>query len=344
MKVLVLTTMVPFVHGGAEELCVNLVHQLRAHGAEAEAMALPFTWEPAERLIEEMLIARSLRITNTDRVIALKFPTWLIDHPSKTVWLLHQYRQAYDLLDAGQSNIPATPRGEEILRAIQTADASGLSQVRHLYANSRVTADRLWHYNGLVGTVLPPPLNDPELFEAGPSQGYILASGRVNAGKRQHLLLEALALAPGVRLIVAGPPDTPEDAERLQSLVSRHGIEDRVRLDLRFLPRAELARLVTGAQAVAYLPFDEDSPGYVTMEACQARKPVVTVTDSGGVLDLVIDGVTGWVCAPNPEALAAALAEASGGEQICVARGAAGYDTLRGLNLSWSATIDKLLA
>ena len=191
---------------------------------------------------------------------------------------------------------------------------------------------------------MPPPLNDPELFEAGPSQGYILASGRVNAGKRRHLLLEALALAPGVRLIVAGPPDTPDDAERLRSLVGRHGIEDRVRLDLRFLPRAELARLVTGAQAVAYLPFDEDSPGYVTMEACQAHKPVVTVTDSGGVLDLVIDGVTGWVCAPDPEALATALAEASDGEQICIARGAAGYDALRRLNLNWSATIDRLLA
>jgi glycosyltransferase involved in cell wall biosynthesis len=336
--------MVPFVHGGAEELCVNLVSQLRAHGAEAEAMALPFTWDPAERLIEEILIARSLRIVNADRVIALKFPAYLVEHPVKTVWLLHQYRQAYDLLDANQSNIPPTRRGTEILRAIHSADAAGLSEARHLYTNSRITADRLWRYNGLVGTVLPPPLNDPELFEAGPSQGYILASGRVNAGKRQHLLLEALALAPGVRLVVAGPPDTPEDAERLRSLVSRHGLEDRVRLDLRFLPRADLARLVTGAQAVAYLPFDEDSPGYVTMEACQARKPVVTVLDSGGVLDLVVNGVTGWVSVPTPEALAAALAEAANDTRASLARGVAGFEAWHRLDLTWPATIERLLA
>ena len=336
--------MVPFVHGGAEELRDNLVHQLRLHGAEAEAMSLPFTWEPAERLIEEMLIARSLRIANADRVIALKFPAYLVEHPSKTVWLLHQYRQAYDLLDAGQSNIPRAPRGNTILRAIRTADTASLADVRHLYTNSRVTAERLRHYNGLTGTVLPPPLNDPELFEAGPSQGYILASGRVNMGKRQHLLLEALASAPGVRLIVAGPPDTPEDANRLRALVSQHGLEDRVHLDLRFLPRRELARLVTGAQAVAYLPFDEDSPGYVTMEACHARKPMITLTDSGGVLDLVISGITGWVCAPAPEALAAVLSAAASDDHACATRGAAGYEALRRMNLTWSATIERLLA
>ena len=131
MNVLVLTTMLPFVHGGAEELAANLVLQLRRHGAAAEMMAIPFTWEPAERLIEEMLIARSLRIANVDRLIALKFPAYLADHPSKTVWLLHQYRQAYDLRDApssiGQSNIPDTPRGIQILNAIRAAD-TGLTR------------------------------------------------------------------------------------------------------------------------------------------------------------------------------------------------------------------------
>ena len=29
---------------------------------------------------------------NVDHVIAMKFPTYLIQHPRKTVWLVHQYR------------------------------------------------------------------------------------------------------------------------------------------------------------------------------------------------------------------------------------------------------------
>ena len=109
MKVLVLSNMVPFVRGGAEELCDHLVRNLRLRrGVEAEAMRIPFTWEPAERLVEEMLVARSLSIVNVDRLIPLKFPAYLAPHPNKVPWLLHQFRQAYDLFDAGQSNIRRT--------------------------------------------------------------------------------------------------------------------------------------------------------------------------------------------------------------------------------------------
>ena len=44
---------------------------------------------------------RSLDLTETagrpvDAVIATRFPTYAIRHPRKVVWLIHQYRQAYD--------------------------------------------------------------------------------------------------------------------------------------------------------------------------------------------------------------------------------------------------------
>ncbi len=68
----------------------------------------------------------------------------------------------------------------------------------------------------------------------------------------------------------------------------------------------ELIDLYAGALAVVYPPFDEDF-GYVTLEAFLARKPVITCTDSGGPNEFVVDGVNGFVCAPNPEALAAAI-------------------------------------
>src|SRR4051812_1918696 len=122
MKVLVLNNMAPFIWGGAEELGRHLVHNLRLAGVEAEAIRIPFSWEPSERLIEEVVTCESLRLTNVDRVIALKFPAYLIPHPVKTLWLLHQYRQAYDLWDVGHSNIPATSRGEQVRDFIRAAD------------------------------------------------------------------------------------------------------------------------------------------------------------------------------------------------------------------------------
>ena len=344
MKVLVLTTRVPFVHGGAEELRDHLVRNLCRHGVEAEALSIPFTWDPPERLIEEMFIARTLEVTNADRVIALKFPAYLIRHPNKILWILHQYRQAYDLFDAGQSNIPATLRGEEIRGIIGAADARAIAESRAVFAAAPTSVDRLRRYNGVEATVLPAPLNDPELFGGGPAEGYILASGRVGRAKRHALLVQALRHAPRVRMVIAGPPDTAAEAQELARLAAECGIADRLILDLRFLPRVELAALVNGASAVAYIPFDEDSVGYVTMEAFQAGKPVVTTNDSGGVLEIVRNGETGSVAEPTPEALGAALSFIIEHPARAAQLGTAGRQLLGARALTWPRAIETLLS
>jgi glycosyltransferase involved in cell wall biosynthesis len=344
MNVLVLTNMVPFVHGDAETLCERLVLNLQRYGVEAEAMRIPFSWEPAERLIEEMLAARSLRISNVDRVIALKFPAYLAPCPNKVFWLVHQFRQAYDLWDAGQSNIPRDERGEVIRTAIRCADDLAFSEARAIFVVSPQVSERLRRYNGWDSIHLPVPLDDPELFTGGPSDGFILASGRVNARKRQHLLIEALRHAPDVRLVVAGPPDTPEDAALLWKRATSAHVEDRLTLDLRLLPRAAQANLVNRALAVAYLPYDEDTVGHVTLEAFQARKPVLTVHDAGGVLWAVRHGETGLVVEPTPEALGAALQEIVTKPQVVARMGAAGLECLNGFGLNWKVTIERLLS
>ncbi|MBV8459097.1 MAG: glycosyltransferase family 4 protein [Acetobacteraceae bacterium] len=345
MKVLVLSTMVPFVRGGAEEHCDHLVINLRRHGGvDAEVMRIPFTWHPAERLVEEMLIARSLAVANADLVIPMKFPAYLVPHPNKVLWLLHQYRQAYDLWDSGQSNIPDTPRGREIRDMIRHADGIAFAEARKIYTIGPVSAARVWRYNGFPAEPLPHPLNDPELFSGGEQQGYVLAGGRVNAGKRQRLLVRALRYAPAVRLVIAGPPDRPEDAEDLRRAAAEEGVGDRLTLDLRFLPRAELARLVNHALAVAYLPFDEDSVGYVTMEAFHAGKPVLSVSDAGGVLEIVRNEETGYVCAPDPEALGGELAAVAANPRRASILGANGRRALQARGATWPAAVEKLLS
>jgi glycosyltransferase involved in cell wall biosynthesis len=344
MKVLVLSTLVPFVHGGAEELYDHLVLNLRRQGIEAEGMRIPFSWNPPEGLIEEMLIARRLRVSGVDRVIGLKFPAYMIPAEEKVLWLLHQYRQAYDLLDAGQSNIPDDARGREILAAIRAGDALAFTEARRIYTNAPITGRRLKHYNGFDSEVLRPPLNDPELFPGGESEGYILATGRVNDAKRQTLLVRALRRVPGLRLVVAGPPDSAADAEALRRLAAEEGVEDRVVLDLRFVPRADLARMVNGALGVAYLPFDEDSLGYCTMEAFRAAKPVITTTDSGGVLDIVRDGENGQVVTPDPEALAGAMARLQADAARARHMGLAGREAMDAQRLDWPTTVERLVS
>ncbi|MFT0171986.1 glycosyltransferase family 4 protein [Paraburkholderia mimosarum] len=344
MKVLIVNNMAPFVWGGAEELAANLQRNLIINGHDAEIMRIPFQWEPAARIPSQMLMVRAFELWNVDHVIALKFPAFYIRHPKKTLWLLHQYRQAYDLFDAGQTNLPPGSAGEELKALITNADNQAFAESRRIFTNSEVTQQRLKKYNGFDADVLLPPINNPELFSNKDSRGYVFAGGRVNGMKRQHLLIEAMRHAsPKAKLVVAGPPDTPEDAQKLERMVSEYGLGDRVKLDLRFLPRETYAEYLNHAAAVAYLPFDEDSLGYVAMEAATAHKALLTTTDSGGILGLVKDGRTGWVTEPVPAALAGAIDEVVAKPSVTQRYGEGAHDIWTSFGITWPATVEALL-
>ena len=342
MKVLVVNNAVPFIRGGAEELADNLVRQLNAtEGVQAEHLRIPFAWEPQERLIEEMLAVQSLRVHNIDLMIGLKWPAYLLPWERKRLWLLHQFRQAYDLNTPGEGYL-GDARGREIAQAIRHCDDACFPECERIFTNSPVTQERLRRFNGVVSENLYPPLNDPELFGGGEDGGYIFAGGRVGPGKRQHLLVEAMSLAPrAVRLVIAGPPDSEAYVTPLKARIAELGLEDRVELKLGFHPRQAIAAWANNARACAYIPYDEDSLGYVTMEAFAAGKPVLTTRDSGGLLEIVGEE-TGAVTEPTPEALAEGLARLND-PALAATRGAAAGALWAARGLTWARTIETLL-
>jgi hypothetical protein len=97
MRIAVVTNQAPFVYGGAEQLATWLGEQLRQRGHEAQIVRIPFRWHPPGKVLDHMLAARLLHIRSADRVVAMKFPAYYIRHESKVLWLLHQFRQAYEL-------------------------------------------------------------------------------------------------------------------------------------------------------------------------------------------------------------------------------------------------------
>src|SRR5689334_11583574 len=102
MNVVIVTAQVPFVRGGAEVMAEGLRRALLAEGHRADVVAVPFKWYPPKRIPEHMLACRLLDLSEAngdpvDRVIGLKFPAYLVRHPRKVVWLMHQHRQAYEL-------------------------------------------------------------------------------------------------------------------------------------------------------------------------------------------------------------------------------------------------------
>jgi glycosyltransferase involved in cell wall biosynthesis len=344
MKVLIVNNMAPFVWGGAEELAKNLEENIIKAGHEAEVLRIPFIWEPVSRIPSQMLMVRTFELINVDRVIALKFPAYLIRHPRKTLWLLHQYRQAYDLFDAGQTNLTDDQPAKQIRNSIINADNQAFLESEKVYTNSDITKLRLKKYNGYEATVLRPPVNDPELFKGGRTGDYIFVGGRINSMKRQHFLVQALSQAnKSVKLLIAGPPDSKRDAVMIYELIEKYGLKDRIKLDLRFLPREVYANYINNALAVAYIPFDEDSYGYVAMEAALAGKALITTSDSGGVLGMVENKKTGWVAKPTNDSLAETLSKATDDINRAKQFGLASRAFWRKMDINWPQTVKRLL-
>jgi glycosyltransferase involved in cell wall biosynthesis len=339
MKVAIVNNQAPFVRGGAELLAEWLHQKLQEYGHQAEIVRIPFQWNPPERIIDHMLAARLVRLTNVDRVVAFKFPAYYVPHDDKVLWLLHQFRQAYDLWGTPFQGIPNNATGYRIRDAIVGADRHHLSEVKRIYTNSQIVGRRLRVYSEIDSEPLYPPLLDAGPYHCESYGDYFFMPSRINALKRQYLAVEAMAkVSSATKLIIAGPPDTPGDLKQLMDAVHEHGLEGRVEVIPRWISDEEKLALLASARGVIYIPLGEDSYGYVTLEAFHASKPVITLADSEGIMELVRDGRNGRV-ALRAEGLAAAIDELAEDEALAERWGQAATETISELEISWDRVV-----
>jgi type III pantothenate kinase len=146
--------------------------------------------------------------------------------------------------------------------------------------------------------------------QRAPGVRRLVCVGRLVERKGIGNVIEALAALPRTELVIAGGPPADalaedREAERLRRITAEHGVEDRVVLRGR-LERAELPALLRSADVVVCAPWYEPF-GIVPLEAMACGVPVVA-SAIGGMIDTVVDGVTGVHVPPrDPERLAAVL-------------------------------------
>jgi glycosyltransferase involved in cell wall biosynthesis len=239
--------------------------------------------------------------------------------------------------------MPDEPETRRIRDMVRRADNACLSDVKGLYTNSKIVAGRLKRFNDIdADGVLYPPLDRPEIFGPGESGDYFFYPSRLNTIKRQHIAVEAMRhVRSHFRLVLAGKPDAEAYGEELRGIIERWGLHDKVQM-LGWITEEEKARWMGGAFAALYLPYEEDSYGYVTLEAFHSHKPVLTFTDSGGTDEIVEHEVNGLMLEPNPEALARGM------ESLWAARGRtremgrAAHETLVKKQINWDCILGRL--
>jgi glycosyltransferase involved in cell wall biosynthesis len=168
----------------------------------------------------------------------------------------------------------------------------------------------------------------------GPTPGRgakyrIVSIGRLVPRKGFATAIAALAGVPDTELVIAGGPDQgrlADDPEacRLRELAQRSGVADRVHL-LGQVSRAEMPGLLRSADLVVCTPWYEPF-GIVPLEAMACGRPVVAAA-VGGLIDTVVDGVTGELVPPKrPEVLATTVRRLLDNPAQREAYGVAGMD------------------
>lgn len=275
-----------------------------------------------------------------DQVISMRFPSYAVRHPAHVCWLVHTMREYYDLWDRFSSSLSPQGRVKETVRRtfIRTADTYFLKRhVKKLFTISQAVTDRLARWNRVPSEVLHPP-PPQRRYRCDAYGDYLFFASRLTPLKRPELVLRALARpeARGTRLVIGGDG---EERPRLEQLARELGLDGRVSFT-GHLSESDLIDHLARCRAVVFAPQGEDY-GFVTVEAFAAQKPVITCSDSGGPLEFVRAGENGFVCAPDPAALAKAYAELTESPGLAERLGAQGHRDVA--PMSWNAVVKKLV-
>jgi starch synthase len=167
---------------------------------------------------------------------------------------------------------------------------------------------------------------------------YVLFVGRITDQKGIFHLLEAAPKMPrGVQVVLcASAPDTPEIEERLKRTLPQH---PNVTWIPAMVPVDEVVQLYSHAAVFAcpsvYEPF-----GLINLEAMACGTAVVA-SATGGILEVVEDGVTGLLVPPGrPDDLASAIRKLLDDPERARAMGAAGRRRVEE-KFSWASVAER---
>jgi glycosyltransferase involved in cell wall biosynthesis len=195
-------------------------------------------------------------------------------------------------------------------------------------------------------TIVPCGVDTSAFTPRGPvaqrsGRSRLLVLGRLVERKGQDDAVRALRAVPDAELVVVGgPPRGAIDADpevcRLRAIAVEEGVADRL-VFAGAVPRADVPAWVRSADVVLAVPWYEPF-GITPLEAMACGRPVVA-TAVGGLVDTVVDGVTGDLVPPrDPARLGAVLAALLADDERRSAYGAAGVRRARA-RYRWSRVV-----
>ncbi|MEX0151748.1 glycogen synthase [Microbacterium sp. LMI1-1-1.1] len=312
----------PEIYGGAGVHATELVRALRADGTEVQVRAFGADRDEADTtsygVPSELASANgAIQTLGTDLQIVsdvagadvVHSHTWYANFAGHLASLLHGIPHvvtAHSLEPLRPWKAEQLGGGYAVSSYIEKTAYEGAAAVVAVSEGMRADILRSYPsldpaavrviYNGIDTEAWHPVSDDAFLSSVGidPSRPSVVFVGRITRQKGLPYLLRAAEQLPAdVQLILcAGAPDTPQILAEVEELVrglqeTREGV---VWID-RLLPRNELCAILTSATTFV-CPSVYEPLGIVNLEAMACGAAVVG-TATGGIPEVVVDGVTG---------------------------------------------------
>lgn len=179
-------------------------------------------------------------------------------------------------------------------------DRYTLRHVDKVVANSLNVQQRIKKYYGRESVIVHPPV-DTKKYRFESIGDYWLSVNRITPDKRIELQSEIFRKLKGERLIVVGRMER----QAQHYFTSLHPPEN-----VQFIGECtekEIINLYANCKGLITTAIDEDF-GMTPLEAMASGKIVLAVNE-GGYRETVVDGVTGWLLPPSPEAFVKKIRE-----------------------------------
>ncbi|KAJ4815356.1 hypothetical protein LUZ62_027922 [Rhynchospora pubera] len=265
------------------------------------ALCVVFLWSSFDVVLVDQVsvVIPLLRIKQSTKVVFYcHFPDLLL--AKHTTMLRKLYRKPIDMIEE-----------------VTTGMADLILVNSNFTANTFATTFSSLNRKGIKPSVLYPAVSLGQFDRSCSYKLNFLSINRFERKKNLQLAIEAFALfrsfggadVSDATLTIAGGYDkrlkeNVEYLEELKWLAQTEGVSDQVSF-ITSCSTAERNELLSNCLCVLYTPKDEHF-GIVPLEAMASRKPVIAC-NSGGPVETVRDGETGFLCDPSPMQFANAM-------------------------------------
>ncbi|MEN3015210.1 MAG: glycosyltransferase family 4 protein [bacterium] len=305
MKIAILSTIEPFIHGGAKKQFTSLKNTLQTMNHQVDLFLIPFSFEIND-LKPQIQAIRKIKI-NSDILITSRPMSYCIEHNNKIVWFMHHISYFYEFYQTKLNPYPNNSDFANTREEFIKQDTAFLLESKKIYAVSEYVADKLKLYNNIQSSIVYPFLDDYQKFHFQNYSDYFYLPSLITYTKRQHLIIEALLYTRNkIKLILTGQVDKKYFKKYILPLLKKHKqIQERVKILDKYL-ELEKYEYYANCLGVVFTPINE-AFGFVVSESFFSFKPVITTIDSGAPAQIIKDKLTGLLVHPTPQQIAQAM-------------------------------------